>query len=103
MWLALTTKLFNKKNFPICQYTFIKIYFQYVHVLQELEASIYSQRQMLLAEMESLKVREAEMKRQAELDKKMLAMERERVKMRGEQLAGCEMSLQQAASKKAQK
>ena len=72
-------------------------------LLQELEASIYSQRQMLLAEMESLKVREAEMKRQTELDKKMLAMERERVKIREEQLAARETLLQQAATEKAQK
>ena len=58
---------------------------------------------MLLAEMESLKVREAEMKRQTELDKKMLAMERERVKIREEQLAAQETLLQQAATEKAQK
>ena len=72
-------------------------------MLQELEASIYSQRQTLLAEMESLKLREAEMKRQAELDKKMLAVERERVRIREEQLAASEMTLQQAANEKAQK
>lgn len=71
--------------------------------MQELEASIYSQRQTLLAEMESLKLREAEMKRQAELDKKMLAIERERVRIREEQLAASEMTLQQAANEKAQK
>ena len=71
--------------------------------LQELEAGIYSQRQTLLAEMESLKLREAEMKRQAELDKKMLAMERERVKMREEQLATRETTLQHAANEKTQK
>lgn len=72
-------------------------------MLQELEASIYSQRQTLLAEMESLKLREAEMKRQAELDKKMLAIERERMRIREEQLAASEMTLQQAANEKAQK
>ena len=72
-------------------------------MLQELEASIYSQRQTLLAEMESLKLREAEMKRQAELDKKMLAIGRERVRIREEQLAASEMTLQQAANEKAQK
>ena len=71
--------------------------------LQELEAGIYSQRQTLLAEMESLKLREAEMKRQAELDKKMLAMERERVRMREEQLATCETTLQHTANEKTQK
>ena len=71
--------------------------------LQELEASIYSQRQTLLTEMESLKLREAEVKRQAELDKKMLAMERERVRIREEQLAARETSLQHTANEKAQK
>ena len=71
--------------------------------LQELEAGIYSQRQTLLAEMESLKLREAEMKRQTELDKKMLAMERERVKMREEQLATRETTLQHTANEKTQK
>ena len=71
--------------------------------LQELEAGIYSQRQTLLAELESLKLREAEMKRQAELDKKMLAMERERVRMREEQLATHETTLQHTANEKTQK
>ena len=71
--------------------------------MQELETSIYSQRQTLLAEMDALKVREAEMKRQSELDKKMLAMERERVKIREEQLAAREMTLQQVANENVQK
>ena len=71
--------------------------------MQELEASIYSQRQILLAEMESLKLREAEMKRQAELDKKMVAMERERVRIGGEQLATRETTLQHTANERAQK
>ena len=53
--------------------------------------------------MESLKLREAEMKRQAELDKKMLAMERERVRMREEQLATRETTLQHTANEQTQK
>lgn len=71
--------------------------------MQELEASIYSQRQSLLSEMNSLKVREAEMRRQAELDKQMMAMEKERVKMKEEQLTARETALKQQASEKAQK
>ena len=72
-------------------------------ISQELEASIYSQRQALLAEMDSLKLREAEVRRQAELDKQMLAMERERVKLKEEQLAAREENLKQMANEKEQK
>lgn len=72
-------------------------------LLQELEASIYSQRQALLAEMDALKVREAEVRRQSELNKQMLAVEKERVKTKEEQLAAREASLQQIANEKAQK
>lgn len=72
-------------------------------LLQELEASIYSQRQALLAEMDALKVREAEVRRQSELNKQMLAVEKERVKTKEEQLAAREASLQQVANEKAQK
>lgn len=75
----------------------------YITSLQELEASIYSQRQTLLAEMESLKLREAEMKRRAELDKKMVAMERERVRIGEEHLATRGMTLKHTANERAQK
>ena len=53
--------------------------------------------------MESLKLREAEMKRQAELDKKMVTMERERVRIGGEQLATRETTLQHTTNERAQK
>ena len=71
--------------------------------LQELEASIYSQRQSLLAEMDSLKVREADTKRQSELDKQMMAVERERIKIKEEELAAREALMRQTANEKAQK
>lgn len=53
--------------------------------------------------MDSLKLREAEVRRQAELDKQMLAMERERVKLKEEQLVAREENLKQMANEKAQK
>ena len=71
--------------------------------MQELEASIYSQRQSLLAEMDSLKVREADTKRQSELDKQMMAVERERIKIKEEELAAREALMKQTANEKAQK
>lgn len=52
--------------------------------------------------MNSLKVREAELRRQAELDKQMVSMEGERVKIKEEQLAAREASLGRAANEKAQ-
>jgi len=60
--------------------------------VQDLEASIFSQRQVLLSELDSVKVKEAELKRQAELDRKSIELERERIKAMSEQM---EKSLQQ--------
>ncbi len=64
----------------------------FLFLVQDLEASIFSQRQVLLNELDSLKVKEAELKRQAELDKKSIELERERIKAMSEQM---EKSLQQ--------
>ena len=53
---------------------------------KELEAGLYSQRQTLLSELNSLREKEAGLKREAELDKKALALEKEQLKVKSEQL-----------------
>lgn len=53
---------------------------------QELEAGIYSQRQTLLSELNSLRVKEVGLKREMELDKRAVALEKEQLKALTEQL-----------------
>lgn len=53
---------------------------------QELEAGIYSQRQTLLGELNSLRAKEAGIKRESELDKRTVAVEKEQMKALTEQL-----------------
>jgi len=86
--------LFSHKVF-IWQYFFFFFFFfccfvvvvvVVVVVVQELEASIFSQRQVLLDELDSLRVKESALKRQAELDKKAIEGERERIKAMSEQM-----------------
>ena len=83
-------------NIQIQQH-YVRLFSRKVYIplfqLQDLESSIFAQRQALLAEMDSLKLRGAEVKRQSELDKQMLAVERERLKMKEEQLASREEAL----------
>ena len=53
---------------------------------QELEAGIYAQRQTLLGELNALRVKEAGLKRDLELDKRTVALEKEQMKALTEQL-----------------
>ena len=53
--------------------------------------------------MDSLKLREAEVKRQSELDKQMLAVERERLKMKEEQFTNREEALKKDDKRMSQK
>lgn len=55
-------------------------------LLKELEAGIYAQRQTLLDELNALRVKEAGLKRQLELDKRALTLEHERARTKTEQL-----------------
>ena len=63
-----------------------------------MESSIHSQRQALLAEISSLKVREAELKRQAELNGRANSLEEERLNKLADQLAGREKALEKMKS-----
>lgn len=54
--------------------------------LQELEAGIYTQRQTLLGELDSLRVKEAGFKRDIELERRAVALKREQAKAMTEQL-----------------
>lgn len=54
--------------------------------LQELESGIYAQRQTLLGELNSLRVKEAGFQRDVELEKRAVALEREQAKAMTEQL-----------------
>ena len=56
---------------------------------------MYSQRQTLLDELNALRVKESGLKRQAELDKRAIALEKEHMKTMTEQLEAREKGLQQ--------
>ena len=63
-----------------------------------MESSVHSQRQTLLAEISSLKVREAELKRKTELSGRANSLEEERLNKLADQLAGREKALEKMKS-----
>ncbi len=54
--------------------------------IKELEAGIYSQRQTLLEELNTLRQKEGRLKRELELDKRAVALEKDQAKTITEQL-----------------
>ena len=63
-----------------------------------MESSVHSQRQTLLAEISSLKVREVELKRKTELNGRANSLEEERLNKLADQLAGREKALEKMKS-----
>ena len=61
---------------------------------QELEAGLYTQRQALLAELDALRARESELKRQAEVERRAASVGEDRVHSMVEQLAQKEKALE---------
>ena len=61
---------------------------------QELEAGLYSQRQALLAELDALRARESELKRQAEVERRAASVGEEHIRNMAEQLAEKEKAME---------
>lgn len=99
----------SKNNFSITDINALVLHIS-ISITQDLEAGLYAQRQSLLAELNSLKLRETELKGEVELKKKSIGVEEERLVKIEQQLIGREKAIERSkayyesmAEEKAQK